>query len=162
MATNTQYEIFKAVYDEEVERYSALESRSKLYLTILTFYLGAIAFKIEDVMKFVSQFRVPLWLYMSIALVLLLGLLLTILATRIREFEGICDLEKVVDSFGAKPPTDEDFLDDRLADLVVATKRNSIQNDKIATCLQWASYMLFVAVLLQLFVFLLAILNSRS
>jgi len=162
MATKIQYEIFKAVYDEEAGRYSALESRSKLYLTILTFYLGALAFKIEDVMKFVSQFRVPLWLYMSISLVVLLSLLLTILATRIREFEGICDLEQVVDSFGTDAPSDEDFLDDRLADLVVATKRNSIQNDKIAKCLQWASYMLFVAVLLQLFVFVFAISNSRS
>lgn len=162
MATKLQYDIFKAVYDEETARYGALENRSKLYLTILTFYLGAIAFKIDDVMKFITRFRVPIWLYMTMALILLAALLLTILATRIRGYEGICDLKDIYLSVEDSPPTDEDFLEDRLADLVVATNRNSNQNDKVATYLQWASYLIFAAVSLQLLIFVVGIINSRT
>jgi hypothetical protein len=115
----------------------------------------------EDVLRFVEHFHVPIWLYLAMVLLLLVGLFLTVLATRIQVFEGICDLERVVDSFGEQPPTDEEFLDDRLADLVVATNRNSIQNDKIARCLRVASYALMLAVLMQLTIFTLASIDSR-
>jgi hypothetical protein len=144
MATKTQYDFFKAVYDEETERYNALEGRAKLYLTIITFYLGAIAFKIDDVMKFVSQFRMPIWLYMLLTTVLLIALLLTVLATRIRVYESVCDLKRIIGSFGESPPNDEDFLDDHLVELAVATDRNRKENDRVAAVLQWASYSLWV------------------
>jgi hypothetical protein len=162
MATKTQYDVFKAIYDEEIERHGTLENRAKLYLTILTFYLGAIAFKIEDILKFITRFHVPLWLYMAMALVLILALLLTVLATRIRSYEGICDPKKVLLSFGEATPTDEDFLDARIADLAVATNHNDQQNNKVGTYLEIASWLLFLAVLLQLTVFILAVINSRK
>lgn len=137
MATEIQYQIYKAVYDEEAARYSALENRSKLYLTIITFYLGAITFKINDVLEFVSKFNVRKWLYLASGFILVVALLLTVLATRIRKYEGICDLEEVYQSNEGE--TDEDFLENRLTDLAVATNRNSDENNKVATLLQWAS-----------------------
>jgi hypothetical protein len=160
MATEIQYKVFRASYDEENTRYSHLENRAKLYLTIITFYLGAVAFKITDIASFASQFRIPITLYLVMALLLLVALLLTILATRIRTYEGVNDLENIVKSLGAVGPTDEEFLDSCLIDLAVATNRNARINNKVASVLQWASYLLFLAVVCQLTIFLWAMLNA--
>jgi hypothetical protein len=157
MASEKQYDVFRSLYDEEIERYTALESRAKLYLTIITFYLGAVVFKMEDVMKFITVFQVPLGLYLALSVVLLCALLLTVLATRIRTYEGICDPEEVIRSFGKTKPTDEEFLDHRVVDLACATNRNVAENNKVAGILQTASYLLFVSVFLQLVIFGLAI-----
>jgi hypothetical protein len=46
MATDTQYKVFKEVYDQESERYSNLGTRAGLYLTLITFYLGAVLLKV--------------------------------------------------------------------------------------------------------------------
>ena len=161
MASEQQYKVFRSLYDEELERYTALESRAKLYLTIITFYLGALVFKMEDMVKFVTVFHVPLGLYLVFSIVLLLALLLTVLATRIRTYEGICDPEEVIRSFGKTKPTDDDFLDQRVVDLACATNRNVAENNKVAGILQIASYLLFVAVFFQLVIFGLAIFKAR-
>lgn len=162
MATEMQYKVFRASYDEENTRYSQLENRAKLYLSIITFYLGAVAFKINDIGLFMAQFRIPIVHYLMLALFLLLALLLTILATRIRVYEGVNDLEEIIISLGAGAPNDEEFLDSCLIDLAVATNRNSQVNNKVAVMLQWASYLLFLAVVCQLTVFSWAMLNSRG
>lgn len=162
MATEMQYKVFRASYDEENVRYSLLENRAKFYLTIITFYLGAIAFKINDVTSFATQFRIPITLYFIMALLLLLALLLTIMATRIRSYEGVNDLENIIKSLASTVPSEEEFLDTCLIDLAVATNRNSLINNKVAAMLQWASYLLFLAVASQLTVFLWALLKLRG
>jgi hypothetical protein len=111
--------------------------------------------------KFVTVFHVPLGLYLVFSIVLLLALLLTVLATRIRTYEGICDPEEVIRSFGKTKPTDDDFLDQRVVDLACATNRNVAENNKVAGILQIASYLLFVAVFFQLVIFGLAIFKAR-
>lgn len=96
------------------------------------------------------------------ALLLLLALLLTIMATRIRSYEGVNDLENIIKSLASTVPSDEEFLDMCLIDLAVATNRNSLINNKVAAMLQWASYLLFLAVASQLTVFLWALLKLRG
>jgi hypothetical protein len=159
MATKNQYEVFKSSYDEELSRYSALGTRSSLYLSVITFFLGAIAFKIEDVQKFMSQFGVPMTLYFFIGLALLGGLLCTVLAVRVRSYEGVFDPVETIESFGDNPPTDEEFFDDRIIDFAVATKCNATLNNRVANVLQWATYFLVAAVSLQLIIFLWAVMH---
>ena len=159
MATEAQYKFFKDLYDEESKRYSELDGKAKLYITIITFYLGAIAFKFKDVLDFTSSISYTKWLYSAIALVLVGALLFTVNAMRIRVFEGINDPEEIIKGFGKKPPTDDDFRDDRIADLAVATKRNSGQNDRIAKSLSFASLWIFSAGLIQFCLFLIALLK---
>lgn len=130
MATVTQYGVFKALYDEESDRYSGLERRSNLYLTIITFYLGVILFKVEDLLKVVSQFRIPLGLFLAVGVALVGALFLTVLAMGIHEYEGICDPERVIKDFGKSHPDDDQFLDDRIVDLAVATNRNASRTIK--------------------------------
>jgi hypothetical protein len=162
MATEIQYRVFKEIYDDESERYSDLGTRSNLYLTLITFYLGVILLKFDDVSKFINLFRVSMVLFLSIGALLVLALLFTALALGIREYEGICDPEEVIQNFGKDRPSDEDFLDDRIVDLAVATNRNSKQNDRVAALLQWAARLIALAVLLQVLVFSIALLHSRS
>jgi hypothetical protein len=151
VATKVQYDVFKAVYDEEHSRYTSLAERAKLYQAIITFYLGAIILKADDFMKFVTQFQVPSWPFLLSALVLLISLVSSIVAMRIRPYEGIADLSEIIHGFGNQPPTDDAFLDERLVDLAVATDRNSEQNDRAAKYLECTAWLLVIAVLIQLF-----------
>lgn len=162
MATEIQYKVFKELYDEEAERYSALGTRSNLYLTVITFYLGVILLKVDDVLKFASEFRVPSVWFLCVGMLLVVALLLTVAAIRIREYEGVCDPEEVIEGFGRTPPADAEFLDDRVVDLAVATNRNSAQNNRVAGLLQWAATVILLAVLLQVAVFTVAIVHARS
>jgi hypothetical protein len=162
MATKAQYEVFRGAYEEENERHSGLESRAKLYLTIITAYLGAVAFKTTDVLAFLKTFDIPFYWYLLLGICLILALLLAVCAMGIRKYEGVFDAEAEIKSFGDKPPADEDFFDKRIVDLAVATNRNSAVNNRIATYLQWSGILVFVAVCLQLIVFGLAILCYRS
>lgn len=148
LATVEQYEFFRTLYDEEQARYGHLEARAKLYITIITIYLGALAFKISDFLSFAKEFKVPVWLFLLAAAVLVVALALSILAIRIRDYEGITDPEQVIHSFGEKPPKNEDFFDDRIADFAVAANRNSTQNNTVAVNLFWSSWALFIGVLI--------------
>lgn len=156
MATELQFSVFKSAYEEENVRYTQLEARARFYLTLLTFYLAAIAFKFDDVQKFASRFGVPLVLYISAGFLLVIALLFTVLATRIRTYEAPYDLREIVESFGAKPPTDTNFIVERMADCVVATERNCRVNNSVANWLQGASWLLFAAVCLHFSTFLWA------
>lgn len=162
MATEIQYKVFKEIYDEEAKRYSNLGTRSNLYLTIITFYLGVILLKVDDLLKFVAGFGISVVWFLCVGILLVVALLLTVRAASIREYEGICDPEKVIKGFGKKPPTDEDFLDDRIVDLSVATNRNSAQNNSVPSLLQWAAHIIFLAALLQFVVFIVAIRHART
>lgn len=161
MATEAQYKFFKELYDEENKRYSELDNKGKLFVTIITFYLGAIAFKFNDVAHFTEQVSYAKWFYLIIAIVLVGALLCTMFAIRVRSFEGICDPEEVIDKYGEVAPSDTDFLDDRIADLAVATNRNSNQNDRIAENLALALVLLFVAGAIQFVLLLIAILALK-
>lgn len=162
MASEIQYRVFKEVYDEESERYSQLGTRCNLYLTIITFYLGVIFLKIDDILKFVAVFQVSVFLVLVLGILFVAALAFTVLALRIREYEGIFDPEEVIDSFGPKPPSDGEFLDKRIVDLAVATNRNSVQNNRVASLLQWSASLIFVAVLLQVVIFWFAIRHAKN
>lgn len=162
MASEMQYRVFKEIYDEEAQRYSDLGTRSNLYLTVITFYLGVILLKIDDLSKFVARFQVSVLWFLLIGVLLVIAFLLTVRAISIHKYEGICDPEKVIKSFGKSPITDSAFLDDRIVDLSVATNRNSTQNNKVATSLQWAARVIFIAVLMQVAVFAVAIMHARN
>ena len=159
MATENQYKFYRALYDEENGRYGLLEARAKLYLIILTFYLGALAFKLSDVKVFFTEFGIPLSLALSAGLAFLCALLCCIYSILIREYEAITDPEELIASLGKQPPTDDDFFDDRIVDMAVATNRNSGQNDRAANALQVAGWLMAVGVVLHVIVFVIALLK---
>lgn len=159
MATENQYKFYRALYDEENDRYGLLEARAKLYLTILTFYLGSLAFKITDVKIFFSEFAIPLAIAMAAGLAFVIALLCCISAILIRKYEAITDPEELIASLGLNPPRDDEFFDDRIVDMAVATNRNSRQNDRAANALQAAGLLMAAGVVLHVVVFVIALLK---
>jgi hypothetical protein len=162
MATELQYKVFQSAYEEENDRYTQLESRAKFYLTIVTFYLGAVAFKFSDVLVFTKSYRIPAILYIGAGVLLLISLLLTILATRIRAYEAPFDPEKIIRSFTESPPRDAEFLDKRMVDYAVATNRNRKVNNTVGALLSRSSWFLFSALSLQLIVFIIAFYSNAN
>jgi hypothetical protein len=159
MATQVQFEVFRAAYQQETERYTRLESRAKFYLTIVTFYLGAIAFKFSDVLVFAKEYRIATIFYIGTGILLLASLLFAILSMRIRKYEAPFDPEKIIKSFGESPPKDDDFLDERLVDYAVATNRNRTVDNRVANLLSVSSWLLFAGISLQLITFIIALSN---
>jgi hypothetical protein len=162
MASEIQYRVFREVHDEEAQRYSNLGTRSNLYLSIVTFYLGVVFLKIEDILKFAVRFYVPVIWFLILGILLVIAFLLVVRAISIHDYEGVFDPEGVIKTFGKSPPQDNDFLDDRIVDLAVATNRNSAQNNKVASSLRWAARIILMAVLLQLVLFGVAIIHGKD
>jgi len=157
MATETQYNFFKAVYDEENKRYTRLGNRATLYFSIISFFLGTIIFKFNDLKPFLALFHVPMALYLVIGLLFGLSLIFTVFGIIVRRYEGICDLTDIIRNMGVLAPTDADFLDDRIIDLAVATKRNKAQNGRVALLLRCSAYPILGAVCVQFLVFIVAL-----
>ena len=128
-----------------------------MYFSIVSLYLGAIAFKFDDIRTLADHFRVPSLLVLIAGGFLLVSLLMTILAVAIRNYEGVCDPVEVIDGFGDAPPSDSDFLDDRIAELAVATNLNFAQNNRTANLLSWAVVLLFIGVALYLGIFIIGV-----
>jgi hypothetical protein len=156
MATEIQYQVFRSFYDEESTRYSSLAARAQLYFSVVSLYVGAIAFKFDEIRKLAETFRVPALLLLIAGVCMLASLLMTILAVAIRNYEGLCDPVEVIEGFGDTPPTDSDFLDDRIAEAAVATNLNFKQNNRTANFLSWAVFLLFIGVALYLGIFIVA------
>jgi hypothetical protein len=101
-------------------------------------------------------------LFLLSGTLLVAALLLTALAITVRDYEGICDPENVVTDFGESPPSDQEFLDDRIVDLAVATNRNHRQNNRVAALLKWAARVICCAVALQTVLLFIAIRHARG
>lgn len=152
MATKEQYEFFKLLYDVEEQRYGQLESRARFYFGGVSIFIAGILLKAPEVKASVAALGGAWPLMLLGALLLAVTLVLIGIGTHIRTYEGIADGGSVVKAYGEKPPTNEDFFDDRIADLVVATARNSQVNNRVARVLAGAGYCLSLA-----FVALLAV-----
>lgn len=157
MATEKQYQFFKSLYDEENRRYAELADRAKMYIGVITLYVGAISFKIEDIAKFAKQENVPIWLFLFVGVVFVGALLFSVWAVFVRDYEGICDPEALVQQFGNAAPVDDDFYADRIVEVAVAVNRNVTKNDDVARRLSIASWLLFLGVLIHMMLLLYAV-----
>ncbi len=150
MATKEQYEFFRFLYESEERIYQYLEARAKFYLSIISLFLAALLLKAEEVRTSAAAYGIPWWILTLVAAVLAVAIVLVVLATRIRRYEAVADPQKVVDSFGDIEPTNKDFFDDRIADLTVATMRNSAVNHRVANILLYTNLCLALAMLVLL------------
>jgi hypothetical protein len=150
MATQSQYEFFKLLYQDETDRYKELDERAKLYFTVISFYLGAVAFKLKDVGDFLKAAHVPVSIVIAIAACLTVAVALCVLGVQIRTYEGITEPRDVLQSYGEVQPTDGEFFDARIADFMVATERNSVQNDRVATYLALSGGAIALAMIIQI------------
>lgn len=152
MATKEQLDFFRFLYDEEERRYGQLESRAKFYLSVIALFVATLTFKLEDAQKSVAILGAPWWLVLVEGALLATALVFVVISVFIREYEGVADPEDIVNGFGDKVPSNESFFDDRIADYVVATGRNSAMNDRAARFLEIAVSIIAVAMLLLLLI----------
>jgi hypothetical protein len=149
MATKNQYDACKAIYDEELKRYTELTDKGKMYLGVCTFFVGGSALKLNEVFA-----NSPWWAYWTYALALAAfaaAFVFIVISLGVYPYETAFDPQvDFIDTLGPAPPTDEDFFDDRIADVAVACTRNVEQNEIRARHLQRASYALLAGVVLGL------------
>ena len=157
MVSELKYEFFKSLYDEEADRYTKLAGRAQLYLSIITLYIGAFAFKFEDIRKFIDPNGVSKYLPILVAIVLLAALIFVLLAIRIRDYEGIADPEEIIEGWStSEEPADSEFRKARTIELAVATNLNSAINNRVAFWLTAASSALAFGLLLHLLMLTIA------
>jgi hypothetical protein len=147
MATKEQWEIFKYIHDQEAARYEALNSKGKVYLSLNTLYLGAVAFKADFWFVQASQTTISAILLVVLLAIFVSALCVTVAALGIYTYEGLADPEGIIRQFGDTPPSNEEFYDDRIVDATVAANRNSATNDKRAALLTIASILLIAGIL---------------
>lgn len=135
----------KYLYEEEKERTSHLNSLMKIYLTILTFTLGAIVFKFLDVKEILFSINDDgsiilrmFWIFSYLSsLMIMLSFLFTILVVKIRKYERLCNPTNFVEE--ATKVYDEIRLLSLInANYVVATERNWVVNQKKAKLLTYS------------------------
>ena len=163
MATKEQYDFFKSQYDEENIRNNELTKRAEIYLSIISLFLTAVLFKIKDIFDSIKD--VPTFLLTILLIVGLvsfaISLLFLINSLKIRDYEGVIDFNDFIEKNDDTTQSPEDFFEDRVADYIVAVKRNEIINNDKADLLIKSRIFILIGFLLTIsFIILLLILKN--
>jgi len=78
------YKFFQALYDEEAKRFAELESRARLYFSVASLYVGAIAFKFDDVVKLIARVNLPAVFIVLDGALFIVAILFCVLAMQVR------------------------------------------------------------------------------
>jgi len=138
-----QYAFFVSLFEREWARYSELNKRAQLFITIQSFILTANLFKIKDVLGILKD--MDNWtglLYVASIVMIFISLLVTVLSLRLRNYERLHDPELVVESLEALDYSESVFWKARVVDLAIATNKNKIKNDKKVPYLQAATWLI--------------------
>lgn len=158
MATEKQYAFFKSLYDEESERIKILAEHAKNNLGLTTLYSAFVLFVIEKEASHIDL--VGKVLFCGAIIFLLISFFLSLLATQIADYMVPSEPKEIIDAYGAKPPTDEEFFDARIVDYAIASETNSEVNDRKAGMLLYARYALLAGVGLHALFFVVQIIRS--
>lgn len=159
MATQSHYGVFKDVYNDEIDRSKDLTATGRIYLTVASFFLGGAAFQAFDQLAEIGS---AAQLLLGTALLLLGGaFVLVVVSLFVFTYEATFDPLELLESEEGLLE-EEDFLEDRIVDLAVATQRNFEINDRRARLLKAASFTLLTGVLVALVVFALTVFYPQS
>lgn len=153
MFTKVQFDTFKYIYEKEEARFSELINRGKIYLSIITIYIGVFTLKIQDIGTLVGDGSFSKILVGATGICFIFALLACILALGIFKYEGLCDIKEELLALGDAGKPDSEFYEDRLADMAVAYERNSEQNDHRASLLGISSYLVLAGVFFHMLAF---------
>lgn len=155
MATEAQYAFFRFLYEEENAREDTINQYSKTLLSLTTLYSGFVIFVVEKITAMTLPMKI---MFVATVASMLAGLVVTIWGSRLADFEGVNDPEKVVGQYDdTEDMPDQQFFDKRIADFAIATNRNSRVNDKRAKSLLLASYCLAASILCHAIFFMIAL-----
>lgn len=149
MASKEQYDYYKFLYEHERSRYLELVNRGKLFLSIITLYMGLLAVGADKTVTGLAESTWSMAAYLTSILLLVGALAEVVLAVGIYKNEKPSNPRKMILALEQEPPQDSDFRDERIVDLAVATERNSQNNDLRAKRLQISSVLLLLAIFAQ-------------
>lgn len=152
MATEAQYLYFKDTYDREVKRHERLIDRGKVYLSLITLYLGLLGVAADKVIPKIAESLVVAVAYLASLAAFFVALGLLLFALGIYRYTYPSNLKSVIEEYGAEPPTDSEFLDMRMAELAAAFSFNLGVDENRASFLKYASWGMLVGMVFQGFV----------
>ncbi len=151
MSSQSQFEYYKYLFERESSRYQELINRGKLFLSVITLYLGLLAVAADKSIPKLQAYTLPAITYFIGVALIVTALTLVVLAVGIYQHEKPSDPMKMIDRYSETEPTDSEFFDERIADFAVATERNARINDRRAALLRFASFVLLFGVAAQTF-----------
>jgi len=166
MAIKEQFEAFKFMHLQEVDREASLTNTGKLYLTIISLFFAYLGFKLNSD-QFRSILKLPedsillgMILYSLIFLFVLGSLALTLWSLFMHNYEDIVDAQELFKKVLVRKCNDDVFFALLITNMNIATKINASVSDRRATKLKFASYSLFCGLVLYCIVFLLSLWNN--
>jgi hypothetical protein len=159
MATERQFEFFKSLFEAEIGRRALLQGHAKDNLALATFYSAFILFVVE---KFTPTTIVTKALFVLCVGAMMVSFFLSLLATQVASYEVPTKPSAILERFGGRPPTDDEFFDERIVDYAVAYERCVPINDRKARLLLVARYLLLAGVLSHASYFIVGILRTPS
>lgn len=150
-----QYSFFVKLYDEESAREKQLNDNGKNNLSLVAVYSAFVIFVTE---KMRPENLYLKGLFVGVIAFMLAAFFLTLRLLAIKKYEAITLPATVIDAYKEKP-TSSNFFDDRIADIFVATERNTIVNNNKARQLYIAGYLILVGIGLHGIFFAAQILN---
>lgn len=153
MVTQEQFDFFKKVYQKEEDRFKELIGRGKIFISIITIYIGIFTLKVTDLGILEKDNLISKLLFLSSGFSFIISLVFSVLSIGIFNYEGIFDFEEEVRELIKNPRDNSKFYRNRLVDLTVSYERNSIQNDKRARYLWLASVFIFLGIFSHLIMF---------
>ncbi|THK36636.1 hypothetical protein EHS39_17675 [Ensifer sp. MPMI2T] len=125
-------------------------------MSIVTLYSAFILFLAKGIRSPLNSFEEVTFAVAVICM--LVSFLLSLWATQIARFEGVTTGAKIIDNFGDRPPSDEEFFEDRIVDYTVAHERNALVNNAKARLLLVARLLLLMGVSFHAIFFLVHVL----
>ena len=144
MATKAQFDVFKDAYNAEDERHNHLGTRANVYITVVTFFLGALFFRIDVFLKITSESMEALIALLFTWCCLFVSLLFAFISLQIRDFELPFVPSEAAEELDEDGMTEDEFLDNRVVDFSVVLDRNLEANNRIGTWLELAGYALLI------------------
>ena len=142
----------KLAYDDEESRYDDLGERTKIFISVQTIYIAAFSFKLADSEALnLPEDNYQTFLLAVAGVMLVLSLLLTVVASRILDYERPFDARDGALKLGDPAYSRDEMYEDRIADYVVATERNIRTNDHRARILAASCYFMVGGIACHLF-----------
>jgi len=140
MATKDQFEFFNERYTEEIGRSKELLDKSKIYfsvVTIITSILFTNLTSFQELIGKVPETKNALVAILGISFIIIFILFISI---RVKNYYLPINTDNYLDSLPDDPESDEDFFDNRIAEIIVAIDENQRINNSKACWLKYAEY----------------------
>jgi len=152
MVTVEQLSYFQKIYDQEMDRCGELVNRGKLYLSVVTLYMGLLGVAANKVVPNLGDSGVVVSIYLLGFALFSIALVFIVKAIGIYQYVYPSDPETILKSYDTKWPDNERFFLERIAELSAAFKYNHPLNEKRASYLKLSSWLMVSGVICQAFI----------